>query len=58
MQRVSSVANVLDWNNVVNEFEIQSRYHVRFRHWSGRRGFNPMLRHTKDFRNAPWYLFA
>ena len=26
--------------------------------WSGRPGFNPRLRHTKDFKNGTWYLLA
>ena len=25
---------------------------------SGRPGFNPSLRHTKDFKNGTWYLLA
>ena len=29
-----------------------------FRQWSGRPGFNPRLRHTKDFKIGTWYLFA
>ena len=28
------------------------------RQWSGRPGFNPRSRHTKDFKNGTWYLFA
>ena len=26
--------------------------------WSGRPGFNPKSRHTKDFKNGTWYLLA
>ena len=26
--------------------------------WSGRPGFNPRSRHTKDFKNGTWYLLA
>ena len=28
------------------------------RQWSGRPGFNPRSRHTKDFKNGTWYLLA
>ena len=30
----------------------------RFRQWSGRPGFNPRSRHTKDFKNSTWYFLA
>ena len=26
--------------------------------WTGRPGFNPRSRHTKDFKNGTWYLLA
>ena len=38
----------------------QKPFHTRcsFRQWSRRPGFNPMSRHTKDFKNGTWYLLA
>ena len=39
----SAVANVLDCDNVVSEFELQSSYYIHFRIDTFGKGINPLL---------------
>ena len=38
--------------NTVNNVRLSYRKWVGVRKWSGRHGFNPRSRHTKDFKNG------
>ena len=40
------------------ETDIIRCYLLNGRQWARRPGFNPKLRHTKDFKNGTWYLLA